>query len=226
MQAFINGNELGAAMNLAGAIPAVGDMAKVSGTIGLFITKYPGKLSDIAKAQVKYLKYADEATKLNALDTIYDGAATALKKGDINADDIFKVVESNGDLSKTLGVVKRSDGSIRWLEEGLTEAEAKAIGKTPTGWRHIFEKHVMDYNNIELNQFAKAFDPLGTNYRNAESIQNLIYTSIREGKLDSSTGIYYYKVTADKYLKTIPGSNGYIRTSYPVRLEDVPSVLR
>jgi len=209
VQAFINGDELGAALNAAGAIPGIGDIAKVSGTIGLFITKYPGKISDSAKALVKYLKYADEATKLNALDTIYDGAATALKKGDITADDIFKVVESNGDIGKTLGIVKRSDGNVIWLEEGLTEAEAKAMGKTPTGWKHVWEKHGIDFDS----KFGVSTE---------DGIQNYIYDSIKYGIKETippefGGGIkYIYEAQPGKKMVTIVGDNGYIVTAYPI----------
>jgi len=224
VQAFINGDALGAALNAAGIFSGLGDAVKVSGAVGLFITKYPSKAIDVGKVLARYvLKYVPfEGVKLGALDAIYGGAVSTLKKGDITADDILKVVENNGDLGKTLGVVKRSDGSVRWLEEGLTKAEAKALGKRPSGWKHIFEDHVKDYNNIELNEFAKAFDHTGTNYRNAESIQNLIYDSVKEGKIDPNTGIHYYKVTPTYAVKTVVGSNGYTVTSHPIKIEKVP----
>jgi hypothetical protein len=205
VQAFINGDELGVALNAAGVFSGLGDAVKVSGAVGTFVAKYPSKISDVGKVLAKYvLKYVpSDLVKIKTLDKLSDNVASTLIKGDIGADDLLKVIENNGDLGKSLGVVKRSDGSVRWLEEGLTVAEAKALGKRPSGWNHIFEKHIKDYNDIESNQFAKAFDPTGSNYRSAESIQSLIYDSIREGKIDPNTGVYYYKVASGYAVETV-----------------------
>ncbi|MDQ1254217.1 MAG: hypothetical protein QG646_3443 [Euryarchaeota archaeon] len=77
---------------------------------------------------------------------------------------------------------------------------------------------------MELNQFAKAFDPAGTNYRNAESIQNLIYDSIKYGKIDPRDSVvYYHKVDSEHFIKTVIGDNGYIRTANPVGIDKVPA---
>ncbi len=98
VQAFINGDELGAAMNAAGVVPGVGDIPKASSTIRKFITKYSGKTGDAAKALVKYLKYADESVKLGALDAVYDGAASALKNKGVLTSRIDELVGKGIDL--------------------------------------------------------------------------------------------------------------------------------
>jgi hypothetical protein len=225
VQAFINGDELGAALNAAGVFSGLGDAVKVSGAVGTFVVKYPGKISDVGKVLAKYvLKYVpSDLVKIKTLDKLSDNVASTLIKDDIDADDLLKIIENNGNLGKTLGVVKMSDGSVRWLEEGLTVAEAKALGRSPSGWKHIFESHIKEYNDIELNQFAKAFDPYGTNYRDAESIQDLIYDCVRNGKIDPNDPIvYYYKVDSYHAIKTVIGSNDYIRTAHPIKINNMP----
>lgn len=100
VQAFINGDELGAAMNAAGVVPFLGDVPKMSSTIRKFITKYSGKTGDVAKALVEYLKYADESVKLGALDAVYDGAASALKNKGVLTSRIDTLVNEGIDLNK------------------------------------------------------------------------------------------------------------------------------
>ncbi|MEA3294817.1 MAG: VWA domain-containing protein, partial [Euryarchaeota archaeon] len=221
VQAFINGDELGAALNAAGVFSGLGDAVKVSGAVGTFVVKYPGKISDVGKVLAKYvLKYVpSDLVKIKTLDKLSDNVASTLIKGDIGADELLKVIENNGDLGKTLDLVKSGD-EVRWLEEGLTVAEAKALGKKPAGWKHIFEKHIKDYNDVDKNQFADAFDRTGSNYRSEESIQNIIYDCIREGTKDKEN--YYYKVTSEHAVRTSVGSNGYIETSHPMKIKKVP----
>lgn len=195
--------------------------------VSLFLVKYPLKLNDIQKVVVPLLKYlpVNQAKKV-ILDVLFDNAATRLinKYGEIIIADLIVVAEKNGNLAKTVGVVKNQEGKVYWLEEGMTRAEARALGKKPAGWKHIFEDHIKDYSNVELNQFAKAFDRFGTNYRDAESVQNLIRTGISNGKLDVSNGVYYYDVisASDEVLKIVVGSNGYIVTAFPWPRLQVP----
>ena len=214
VQAFINGDELGAALNAAGVFSGLGDAVKVSGAVGTFVVKYPGKISDVGKVLAKYvLKYVpSDLVKIKTLNKLSDNVASTLIKDNIDADDLLKIIENNGNLGKTLGVVKMSDGSVRWLEEGTST----------WGWKHIFEEHIEDYNDVDKNQFAKSLDRTGSNYRSEESIQNLIYDCIREGKIDKDTGNYYYKVTSEYAVKTVVGSNGYIVTARPAKIKNVP----
>lgn len=79
IQAFINGDELGAALNAAGAFSGVGDGVKVGAAVGLFIGKYPDKAVDVAKALGKYaFPHAPDIVKLEVLDIIFNGVASAL----------------------------------------------------------------------------------------------------------------------------------------------------
>jgi len=119
-QALINGDELGAALNAAGAFSGVGDAVKVGGAVGLFITKYPDKGGDVAKALGKYaFPHAPAIVKINVLDIIFDGAATRLvsKYGDEILPDLITIADKNVDLSKIIGVAKNGN-DIRWLENG------------------------------------------------------------------------------------------------------------
>ncbi|AKB73460.1 hypothetical protein MSLAZ_0199 [Methanosarcina lacustris Z-7289] len=227
VQALINGDELGAALNAAGAFSGIGDGVKTGAALSLFLVKYPSKLNDVQKVVVPLLKYVplNQAKKV-VLDALFDNAATRLvnKYGEVIIADLIVVAEKNGNLEKTIGVVKSEAGRVVWLEEGITEAEAKVLGKKPAGWKHIFEDHIKSYNSIDGNDFAKKFDPSGSNYRNEESIQNLIHEGVAKGTMDSSTGIYYYDVApdCDKVLRVVVGSNGYIVTAYPFEKVRVP----
>lgn len=87
------------------------------------------------------------------------------------------------------------------------------------------EDHIKDgdYADPTKNQFAGAFDPTGTNYRDTESIQDLILDCAKNGKVNpSNTEEYYKKVTDTKAILVIIGSNGYIRTAYPRPISEIP----
>jgi len=210
VQAFINGDELGAALNAAGVFSGLGDAVKVSGAVGTFVVKYPGKISDVGKVLAKYvLKYVpSDLVKIKTLNKLSDNVASTLIKDDIDADDLLKIIENNGNLGKTLGVVKMSDGSVRWLEEGLTVAEAKALGRSPSGWNHILEKHKEHF----MDAFGVSIE---------SDMETLIYRSVKKGSLQvipiekGGGTIYVYYVTIDKPMTTIVSSNGYIVTSHP-----------
>ncbi|MDW7777369.1 MAG: hypothetical protein SCH39_13675, partial [Methanosarcinales archaeon] len=80
VQALVNGDLLGAALNAAGAIPGPGDGAKVANVVGLFIKKNPDKIIETAIVMmVVFKKFAPKEVNLGCLDKIFDGAATALK---------------------------------------------------------------------------------------------------------------------------------------------------
>ena len=111
-------------------------------------------------------------------------------------------------------MIKR-DTSTVWLEEG------SSIG----GWKHIFDEHIKDYNSIAAdgNQFAHAFDPTGTNYRDAESIQNLIRDCVRYGTGDpNNPGNYYLRVTSEMAIHVFVGGNNFIVTAHPIGIARVP----
>ncbi len=54
VQALINGDDLDAALNAAGAFSGIGDGVKTGAAVGLFIGKYPEKALDVARALGKY----------------------------------------------------------------------------------------------------------------------------------------------------------------------------
>lgn len=107
----------------------------------------------------------------------------------------------------------------------MTEAEAQAIGKTPTGWKHIEESRIEDleYTDPVKNQFAKAFDPTGVNYRDPDSIKNLVMDCAKTGVEDpNDAGVFYKRVTDKKAIQVVVGSNGYVVTAHPIEISRVP----
>lgn len=165
------------------------------------------------------------AEKVPILDKAFDGAATRLEGQGVADDVIAGVYEHNGDITRTLDAGARSDGKVIWLEQGLTKTEANQIGKRSFGWKHIAEDHIIDsdYTDISKNQFAGAFDPSGTNYRNAASIQNLIIDGAKNGMPDPTDAMVLYKKVTDTHaLKIVLESDGSIKTAYPKLLSQIP----
>ncbi len=226
VQAILNGDAIGAAMNAAGAIPGPGDGVKITGAIVCYTGKFPWKARELGVLLSKELLGSlPDTIKLQVWDLLFDGAGSRLVRGEIGAGDVAKVIEQNGNIERTLNAVKRADGKVFWLEEG-TES---------TGWLHIFNRRIKNYNDVskEGNQFAYAFDRHGTNYRDAESIQNLIYACVKNGVKDPDDFAYYMKVTDEHAIKVVHGrtvvlpdgtikESGYIITAYPVSIDEVP----
>ncbi|WP_094227741.1 hypothetical protein [Methanolobus psychrotolerans] len=102
VQALINGDKLGAAFNAAGAFSGIGDAVKVGGAVGLFVTKYPSKVVDIAKVLAKHvLPYAPELVKIKTLDAVFDGAASALKSTHyVPTNTIMRLADAGVDLKR------------------------------------------------------------------------------------------------------------------------------
>lgn len=139
------------------------------------------------------------------LDVLFDNAATRLvgKYGEAIIADLIVVAEKNGNLAKTLDVVK-GDTGIRWLEEG----------NSFSGWMHIVKKHITG-ETAGGTKFPSSM--------NENQVKELVLQSIRDGSetitFDSrgrKTFIYDYISPEGFNVKTIVGDNGYIVTSYPV----------
>jgi hypothetical protein len=107
VQAYINGDELGAALNAAGALSGLGDGIKVGAAVGFFIKKYPDKAADVAKILGKHVfPYAPDIIKLKFLDEIFGGAASALKNThNIPTRVLVKLADRGVDLTKVEHVI-------------------------------------------------------------------------------------------------------------------------
>jgi hypothetical protein len=222
VQAFINGDELGAALNAAGALSGLGDGVKTAAATSLFLTKYPSKINDVQKAVVPLLKYVplNQAKKI-LIDVMYSGAATRLVGNHgATVDDLLVVAEKNGDLVKTFGVTK-SGSDVKWLEEGrlgsATDSSTWIYDKGGKGWLHIRNNHVI---NPSGNQFAQKF---GLEFTDEERIKDLIFRSIEQGvgeknvdNLGRVSYLYITEVQSGKYLRTIVNEVGEILTSHPI----------
>lgn len=237
---------LGIALNSIAFIPGIGDGEKAVSTIGFFMVKHAGDskyLADLIKALSKcFLPYMPDYFYKPAYGALTNGQVDRLLYLGIDWNTIMRLgsegkninelarqsdrllglgIDSNiikelitnkkCDLAETLYAFKRGEYVV-WLEKG----------SDASGWTHIFNRHIKDYNGVD-NEFAGAF---GEQYRNADSIQNLIYDCVKYGKEDSmDSGVYYLKVNENKAVKTVVGSNGYIVSSRPVKLSEVPITL-
>lgn len=233
-QCIVNGDSLNAALYSSGIVLSVvdlGALATATGAVAVFIKLNPSKTGKLLEVLVDVLKVMPDSAIEKVLRVFDNGAIDSIVKNiadkggsfgkvieligkGYGLSDLKFIAENNGCIDKTIGLVKR-DNTVKWLEEGTTSAETSK----PAGWAHIFEDHIKDYNGPD-NDFANA---LGSQYRSAESIQGLIYESIQKGTMDTNdVGAYYYKVTNDKAIETVVGSNGYIVTSYPIPIKEVP----
>jgi len=228
------GDGIGAALDSVGYLGKVRGLLETTSAIPVFIAKTPQEVNAGNRVMNDLWRMGIYHTELPAvektamLNKAFDGAATRLSGQGITDDVIAGVYEHNGDITRTLKAGERADnGKVLWLEQGWTEQEAQNAGRnSATGWKHIVEDHIKDgeYTTPAKNQFANAFDPTGTNYRDAESIQNLIIDCVKNGNVNPSKPVEYYKKVTDTYaIEVIIGDNGYIRTAHPIELTRVPS---
>ncbi len=212
---------------LVGLIPTGGDGAKFAAKLGRHLAALSAEEAAETSAKIVVRQTAvkailesgaSEAGKVALLDEAFLGLGTRVVRAadGVTADDVLVLLDSTKKLKPTqiYRVVKR-DASTVWLEEG------SSIG----GWKHIFDEHIKDYSDVsdEGNQFAYAFDPSGTNYRDAESIQNVIRDCVRYGTGNpNDPGSYYLQVTPEKAIHVFVGSNSFIVTAYPMKIADVP----
>ncbi|WP_342679192.1 hypothetical protein [Methanofollis sp. UBA420] len=222
------GDLTGTGLNLAALIPGYGDAAKVAVVVGKFVVKHPELLKPAMVLMVGVAPHADKAAEtINALRKAHgDEVIDRLLRDGITEDELKVVVRSNGDLVKTLAVVKRGDGKVVWLEEGrLKSAAGKVLGSEKdvggTGWIHIQNNHVYLEGR---NQFAEAF---GSAYNDENLIKEFILDCAKTGTMDPKTPIRYWKkIDEDHYLLVVVGDNGYLRTAYPRSLGKVPPHIR
>ncbi|WP_164997802.1 hypothetical protein [Methanolobus psychrotolerans] len=229
VQALINGDELGAALNAAGAFSGVGDAVKVGGAVGLFITKYPDKGGDVAKALGKYaFPHAPDLVKLKVLDIIFDGAATRLvnKHGNEILPDLVTLADKDVDLSKVIGVAKNGN-DIRWLENG----------DDLRGWVHIDGRHI---EGTLKEGLYTTFFPVGqTISRNGvprtlssvmdkKDVEDLICEAVKRGNIDPNDPYAYIFKPSDNgfnygidEMRVIFDSKGNIKTAYPIKGSNV-----
>ena len=183
VQSFINGDELGAALNAAGAFSGVGDGVKTIFAVGLFVRK-TGKAAEVAEVLAKYVlkEVPNTAVVRQVLDEVFEGAATRLveKYGDNILQDLIVIAENNGDLRKTIGVAK-SGNEIRWLEEGTST----------WGWTHIKRP----------DRWQQIMDKFGS--KTEEEVQNMIFDTI-----ESSDQIIAVPGDQYKYVKNFPTVDG------------------
>lgn len=207
--AVIKGDALNFVLTGVALVPYIGDAESTLTKI----VKMAGKSDEMMLETFEMVAKDDKLRPLliKAVDAVTGGKATTLIANGAKEEDIVNIAANRGNLKETIGVA-RDDVLMqtRWLEEGLTDAEAAAKGYTTggRGWNHILE-HTGDFKS-----------KLGIS--SPEEIQKLVMDSINKGTMNpipASKGggfEYVYEIAGAK-LKTIVGSNGYIVSSYPIR---------
>lgn len=213
-ESVVQQDAVGTGLNLAAFVPLFGDGEKVAKNSAIVVLKYPAKAVDLFKGMVKYrmLDAVPDAHLPGVINMYLPGITDRLIKDGVTGKDLLSIARK-GKLEETLGVIKRSDGKVIWLEEGVTVAEAAALGrKGPTGWNHVKEKH---FPNPQNNQFADAF---GDTYQDENKIKELIETGAKNGQFLPTKGVYeYIEPVSGKKLHVAVGSNGYIVSAFPFK---------
>lgn len=132
VQAIINGDAVGAAMNAAGALPGPGDDVKVTGAVACFTSKYPWKAKELGVLLSKeIMPHLPDSIKIDVWNVLYDGAASRLiTKYDLNADDVSKLTTRGVDLADVAHVVKVGDDAIPVLGTNLEHAIGRHVDGT------------------------------------------------------------------------------------------------
>jgi len=234
---LLRGEYEGAALQSVGFLGPVRTILGTTDVIPLFIAKNvaknPQKIDSGQEIMSHLWKQGIYHTDLPAiekaamLDKAFDGAATRLNGQGVADDVIAGVYENNGNIAKTLKAGARTDnGKTIWLEKGLTKSDAGLTGKKASGWMHIEEERIGGgaYDDLSKNQFAAAFDPSGTNYQDAASIQNLIIDCAKTGvpHPNPAKNMIYMKVTDTKAIGVAVSKNGYIITAFPESVSKLP----
>ena len=222
--AISRGDLVGTGLNLAALIPAYGDAAKVAEVVGKFVLKHPELLKPAMVLLVGVAPYTDEAAEaINAIRKAHgDDVIDRLLINGITEDELKVVVRSNGNLLRTMTVVKRADGKVIWLEEGKLGTAAGATSwvydkEGGTGWVHIVNNHI---DHPLGNQFL----PLGPQYADRNLIKELILDCAKTGLQDPRNPVAYWKkIDEEHFLLVVIGDNGYLRTAYPRSLDKVPA---
>jgi hypothetical protein len=162
-QAIVNGEEIDAALNLAGVLSGAGDGIKIGNTVKKFVTKYPEKFFEVGKIIARHiLKWVPDNAKINILDLLYDTSASTFKADDVasfltsNGISVDKLVEFVGkgyDLSK----LKKA------IEMGVAKASEALLDKFGR-----YEKYSMELfgvssldNAAGVHKLARVFDAKG-----------------------------------------------------------------
>ncbi|MDK2891184.1 MAG: hypothetical protein PWR21_1816, partial [Methanoculleus sp.] len=217
---------------LVGLVPTGGDGARYISKIGKEMAEYSAENAAKVSAKIEFRRTAVEAIqksgageveKVALLDEAFLGLGTRVVRAadGVTADDVLDLV---GDETKKLTptemlrVTKRGDGTAVWLEEGtLDSAGGEVLGTVydngGSGWVHIQNNHIYYHGT---NQFRDVFGPV---YEDQDAIKNLILDGAKNGQKINDNGVYHYvEPNSGEILLLIIGSNGYIVTAHPLRM--------
>ncbi|MDV2481258.1 PEGA domain-containing protein [Methanoculleus sp. Wushi-C6] len=114
VQAILNGDPVGAAMNAAGAIPGPGDGIKITGAIACYTGKFPWKARELGVLLSKELLGSlPDAIKIQVWDLLFDGAGSALRNTHgVPVEAIEALAKKNVDLVHVRGFLEATfDGN-------------------------------------------------------------------------------------------------------------------
>jgi len=215
-ESVVQRDALGTGLNLAGFIPLFGDGEKVGKNSVKVVIKYPAKAVELFKGLVKSgtLDVVPEAHLPGIIDTYLKGTTEKFIKNGVTGKDLLYITKK-GKLEETLGVIKRSDGAVVWLEEGKIvsgKTNPWVEDKCGSGWEHIMHNHVLKPND---NHFAKKF---GSVYEDPIKVKELISNGVKYGQYIPEKKVYeYIEPVSGNKLHVAVGSNGYIVSAFPAR---------
>jgi hypothetical protein len=194
---------LGTGLNVAGFVPLFGDGEKVGKNSAKVVLKYPAKSVEIFKGLVKYgtLDVVPEEHLPGIIDMYLRGSKDKFIKNGVTGKDLLYITKK-GKLEETLEVIKRSDGSIVWLENGNNAG----------GWTHIVKKHITG----EISGGT-----LFPNTMNQDQVKDLVISTVTNPSMTKNvdgTMHYYHEMIPPngKYIHVVSSQNGYIKTAIMV----------
>ncbi|MDD2786910.1 hypothetical protein, partial [Methanoculleus sp.] len=134
VQAILNGDPIGAAINAAGAIPGPGDGIKITGAIACYTGKFPWKARELGVLLSKeLLGPLPDTIKIQVWDLLFDGAGSRLVRGEITPDHLLEMTKRGVDLADVVRI---------------TKVGQDAIPLTKTQLDHIVNRHITGTEGI------------------------------------------------------------------------------
>ncbi len=156
VQAILNGDAIGAAMNAAGAIPGPGDGIKITGAIACYTGKFPWKARELGVLLSKeLLGPLPDTIKIQVWDLLFDGAGSALHNAHgVPVEAIEALAKKNIDLVHVRHLLDAMfDGT--WVTKGeLTWEEYRAVhyNKHRSEWTPVLSPEEYQQKAVTLMQ--------------------------------------------------------------------------
>ncbi|KKH45944.1 hypothetical protein EO93_06765 [Methanosarcina sp. 1.H.A.2.2] len=203
-----HGDGLGTLLNALSLIPGYGDSAKVTATIGKFVTKHPHMIFDVAGFVVKHVDESIDIVRKTYGDVIVDG----LRAKGLNDDEITQLVKKDVDLAE-LHIAYRIGDDL--------------VSVTLKRQKHVIDRHVTGVIKGKPNKPTDFF-PTGHEVRpgittpkvmDVQDVEKMIKESMQYGTREVKDDVFIFTWNPQEFgiteIRTIVNKDGLFITSYP-----------